>query len=344
MAGMSDLQHERGLRFSEVVPFDLIAVFAFVVLADAALVSSPVRGSPLATLLGLVLLMFAPGYVFVAFLFPGTRVAGVARFDSLTDLGRPLRDRGLDGVERVALAFGLSLALLPLLGLAVSLAVGGFTEETVLTAVTGFVFVGAVAATARRYQVPPESRFVLPVERSFDWVRHGVTEPSTPTAVVNVVLAISVVVAVVALGSALLVPKSAETYSDFYLLARNDAGDLVTSGFPTTMVSGEPQPLVMAVANHEGAATTYTVVVELQQVSANDQVTRRTELARATRTVAPGQTWTLRRSVVPTMVGDNLRLQYYLYKGPAPGNPDVASAYRHLHLWVTVTAPAAATS
>ncbi|MGB3943467.1 MAG: DUF1616 domain-containing protein, partial [Methanothrix sp.] len=46
---------------------------------------------------GLVMVLFLPGYALIAALFP--------------------RDDDLDGIERVALSFGLSIAVVPLIGL-----------------------------------------------------------------------------------------------------------------------------------------------------------------------------------------------------------------------------------
>jgi uncharacterized membrane protein len=53
--------------------------------------------SPVRIILGLPLMLFLPGYALIATLFP--------------------RKGDLDGIERIALSFGLSIAITPLLGL-----------------------------------------------------------------------------------------------------------------------------------------------------------------------------------------------------------------------------------
>src|SRR5699024_12451412 len=93
-------------------------------------------------LLGLVFALFAPGYAFIAALFPerGPRVEDTAATDGeesersaatldesvqeaaddrsgLSERVDPRRAGSIDGIERVALSFGLSIAITPLIGL-----------------------------------------------------------------------------------------------------------------------------------------------------------------------------------------------------------------------------------
>jgi len=56
--------------------------------------------SPIRIILGLPLVLFLPGYALIATLFP--------------------RKDDLDAIERIALSFGLSIAISPLLGLALN--------------------------------------------------------------------------------------------------------------------------------------------------------------------------------------------------------------------------------
>jgi len=37
------------------------------------------------------------------------------------------------------------------------------------------------------------------------------------------------------------------------------------------------------------------------------------------------------------MSGDRLRVAYLLYRGSVPDDPDVANAYRELHLWINAS-------
>ncbi|MFP3976163.1 MAG: DUF1616 domain-containing protein, partial [Dehalococcoidia bacterium] len=70
----------------------LIAVLSLILIPLALLASGPAR-----IVLGILFVLFFPGYMLIAALFP--------------------RKESLDGIERVALSFGLSIAVVPLIGL-----------------------------------------------------------------------------------------------------------------------------------------------------------------------------------------------------------------------------------
>jgi len=83
-------------------------------------------------------------------------------------------------------------------------------------------------------------------------------------------------------------------------------------------------------------------VVELQRVRGSDggapKVVQDRRLATFTPTVSAGQSWRTTHEVTPTMTGENLRLAYLVYEGDPPQNPTTENAYRHVHVWVNVTA------
>ena len=94
-------------------------------------------------LLGLLLVLFLPGYSLVAALFP--------------------RKDDLDGIERIALSFGLSIAVVPLLGLALNYTPLGSRLVPVLLGLSLFTVLLAVVAGVRRVRMPEAERFVVAV-------------------------------------------------------------------------------------------------------------------------------------------------------------------------------------
>lgn len=319
------------------LPLDLLAVIGYVVIAVALLSRPGVYGSPLAVALGLPLLLFVPGYALVSFLFPG------ATPDDAADRLAPseLRHHGLGGVQRVALGFGLSVSLLPILGLGIALSPWPIDPSTVLLSVSGLAVGLAVGGAIRRFRRPADRRFTVPFRAWLDDGRRAISDGSVTETALNLGLAVAVVVSVVAVGYAVAVPGPDQSYTSVTLLSQNDTGELVTADYPREFVSGESRPITVSVTNHEGHRVSYSVVVELQRVrqagdgSAN--VTNERRLVTFTPTLRPGATWQTRHDVTPTMTGQNLRLVYLVYQGEPPEDPTTTNAYRHVHVWINVT-------
>ncbi|CAD7776854.1 hypothetical protein FHEFKHOI_02017 [Candidatus Methanoperedenaceae archaeon GB50] len=82
------------------LPEDLALVILFTLSCIPFVLIPPLNETPIRMLLGLPLVLFLPGYSLIAVLFP--------------------RRDDLSVIERIALSFGLSIAVVPLLGLALN--------------------------------------------------------------------------------------------------------------------------------------------------------------------------------------------------------------------------------
>jgi uncharacterized membrane protein len=89
--------------------------------------------SPIRIILCLPLVLFLPGYSLIAVLFP--------------------RKDDLDAIERIALSFGLSIAVVPLLGLALNYTPFGIHLSPILTVLSVFTISLAMGAYARRSRI-----------------------------------------------------------------------------------------------------------------------------------------------------------------------------------------------
>ncbi len=273
-------------------------------------------------------LLFLPGYGLAAALFPGRPSVGRTPLN-----GRAVEVPRLGLVERAALSFGLSVALLPLLALAFGVALGDLGGPIVPVAAaiaTGATLVGAV----RRSALPEGDRFVVPLGRWLDAARAGTVEGSTRTAAVNVALAASVLVAVAVAGVAFAAPQEGTSYTEFAVGTERD-GEFVAGDYPTDATVDEPISLQLQVENRERTATTYRVVAQFERVSDGgvSEVVRTDEFGL---TVEPGATTTRSHEVSPPIAGDDIRLTYLLYVDEPPENPGRDSAYRSVHVWLPV--------
>jgi len=88
------------------------------------------------------LVLFLPGYSLIAALFP--------------------RKDDLDGIERIALSFGLSIAITPLLGLALDYTPFGIRLFPVLIVLSVFTVSLALGAYVRRSKIPEEMNLKRP--------------------------------------------------------------------------------------------------------------------------------------------------------------------------------------
>jgi len=117
------------------IPPDLALVIFFTILCIPFVLIPPLNEiSPVKIILGLPLVLVLPGYALIAALF--------------------IRKDDLDGIERIALSFGLSIAISPLLGLALNYTPFGIRLTPILTVLSVFTISLAIGAYVRRNRIP----------------------------------------------------------------------------------------------------------------------------------------------------------------------------------------------
>ncbi|MFB6151548.1 MAG: DUF1616 domain-containing protein [Haloarculaceae archaeon] len=337
-------------RVSPTVPVDLLAVAALVALTAAVYVTGFAYELPLRPVLGFALVLFAPGYAFVAAVFPEGKESGsdgavsAAAFTSGGATGAQgvvdgLMDRGIDGVERVVLSVGLSIAIVPFVALLLNGTVWGIRPVPVVLAVSAFTLVGLLVGAARRWRLPPEERFRVPYRQ---WFPEGPVLRSRDRVdtVLNVMLAGAVLLLVVSTAYVVGTPQSGDT--EFYLLTGNDSR-AVADDYPTELAVDRSQPVTIGITNAEHRTVEYTVVIELQRVRETDGstvVTSVSELGRLSPRVGHNQSWTTTYDVNPSLTGERLRLAFMLYRDDPPGTTTIQNAYREVHLMVNVSSSA----
>jgi uncharacterized membrane protein len=190
--------------------------------------------SPLRIPLGLVYVLFLPGYALVAALFPG-------------------RD-DLPNIQRFTLAVVLSLAIVSLLTLLLNWTPWGVTLVPTLVSVTAFIGLACGVAYYRRLRLAPEDRFVPQIEILLpSWASMSVLEK-----ILMIGLTLSIVLAVGTVVYFTIHPKVTERYTEFYVLG----ADGLLEGYPQEAIAGEPITLVLGVINHEHDRVAYRIMRE----------------------------------------------------------------------------------
>jgi uncharacterized membrane protein len=312
------------------IPTDLVGVAGFVAVATLLLAVVDVASPVVRAIVGFPLLFLAPGYAMVSVFFP--RASPIESTGSTPLIGQT---RDVTDVERAALAFGLSVALLPLLGLVVAVLSWGFTTSTVVATVGGFVLVGVAIAAVRRARIPLQDRYRFRLGRLLGAVRAAIFgSGSAVHTAANVVLVVSLLLALTSVGYALVSPQQGEQYTDLQLLTEDDSGELV-AGTPSTVEPSNSIPFTTAIGNQEGQDMDYTVVVQEQWID-DGEVFERTELQRTEHSVSAGETLTVDRDVTPTAESGTVRIAVLLYDDSVPETPTTDNAYRHGHFWIEI--------
>jgi uncharacterized membrane protein len=287
-------------RFSDA---DLILILVISVTGLAFAIVPQLSSSIIRPVIEIAILLFVPGYCALAVIFP--------------------RKADLPGFERLALSFGLSVAVVPLLAYGLAVTSWGLSVQSVATGIFLFIVAGTALAYARRYALPLEERFsvrfmtVIPAMRTL--------RPRTNSqlhSVLAILLVFSILFSVSALAYAILTPEPHENFTELYLFGPE--GEM--RGYPTNFSLGQQKPVIVAVANHENRDVNYTLVVNL-----NDTRTSST-LYSQNITVANGQTWQRTILLKPDRTGNSERIDFLLYRD---GN--MVTPYRQTFLLANVT-------
>lgn len=303
------------------LPWDAIAVLCYA----AAVI--PLQWIALASPIRIVLLapalLFLPGFALTTVLFPGRSADGetVAR----AEMSR------ISLVERAALSVGVSVGLLPLLAAGFDLVLGRIVGPTIVVIA---VFSGGMALLGgvRRLRLPRADRFEVPIARWFDELTAAVSGESTGTAVANVLLAGSVVLALGAVGVAFAVPQEGATFTHF-AVGTEQEGEFVTDDYPDDLAVGEVAETAVLIENNEGGPMEYHVATRFEQVQ-DGTVTVVQDADEFTVTVESGETATESYSATRSITGDNVRLRFLLYRDEPPTDPRPETAYRTVHIWI----------
>ncbi len=250
-------------------------------------------------------MLFLPGYSLIAALFP-------AKSD-------------LDGIERVALSFGLSIAVVPLIGLGLNYTPWGIRIHPILISLSTFTFIMCGLAYLRRAKLPESEAFDISFRAtalSLKTEIMGSSESKLDKAL-TVFLIFSILLSVVTLAYVVLSPKEGEHFTEFYLLGPEGKAD----NYPTKYILGENGTVIVGVVNHEYSPVNYTMEIKLE----NKSMFLPENLKHIT--LAHNETWEETVILTPEFEGKNMKLQFLLFN-----ETDKSVPYRDLHLWIDVNA------
>jgi uncharacterized membrane protein len=276
---------------------DIILVVAITLLTVAFVLIPPLNKTFVRTILGILLVLFIPGYSLIAALFP--------------------KWGDLDGIERAALSFGLSIAVTPLIGLALNYTPWGIRLDPILISLTIFTLAMCVIAFLRRRKLPEEERFFVPFGGFVKDIKGSFKGESKTERILSIILIISIILAISTTVYIIVKPKQGETFTEFYILGQNGTA----SNYPTNLTTGQNGSMIIGVVNHEYTTTDYLLVVKVNNTILKNQ----------TLSLTNGQKVEIPYNFTAGSTGQK-KMEFLLYK-----LPDNETAYRSLHLWMNVT-------
>jgi uncharacterized membrane protein/LysM repeat protein len=274
---------------------DLAAIVGLSLLLVLAIYLLPLPA--LRIILGGPFVLFFPGYTMVAALFPGRE--------------------NLDGLERLGLSLGLSIAILPLMGLVLNYTTWGITLLSTLLSATSFIVGCSAIAYYRRGRLPLEERYALRLELDVaGWRSGGVLDRS-----LTVALAVSIFAALGTFLFVLAKPDVGERFTEFYVLGPYGDADY----YPRRVLQGQLMNPTVGVINREHADVNYRISIEC----GGQEVEQITDIR-----LAHDEKWEKRLTFALYNPGTDQRISFLLYR------EGLEEPYRSLHLWVDVGAVA----
>jgi len=272
---------------------DIVLVLALSVLTLLFVLTPVLNETPLRVVFGICFVLFLPGYALIAALFPK-------------------RD-DLDAVERIALSFGLSIAIVPLVGLALNYTPFGIRLVPVVLSIALLTMGLCALAHVRRMELAEDKRLDVDFRRLCA-VKGELAGGSRLDRALTIVLVVAIVLAIATTVYVVVMPKQGERFTEFYILNENG----MAADYPTHLVLGEQGTVIVGIVNHEYAPITYRLeirlngaVIHTQDVFLNDK-----------------ERWEKPITFKPTKRGEHEKLEFLLYKD--------GKVYRSLHLWVDV--------
>jgi uncharacterized membrane protein len=183
--------------------------------------------------LGLPFVLVFPGYALVAAIFPRRSWPAAA--------------------ERLALSAVTSLAVVPLLGIALNYSSWGVRADSILVCVGLFTIVASGLGLIHRQAVPPGERLNFGPGSPAAWASRNLPHLGYALAAAAGALA-AIGLASFALPS-LGQRSTGERFTEFYLLG----ADRTAEGYPDALKVGEPATVTLGIVNQEGTDTEYAV-------------------------------------------------------------------------------------
>ncbi|HWQ65674.1 MAG TPA: DUF1616 domain-containing protein [Methanospirillum sp.] len=309
--------------FEEKIFPDLTIVIVWLLTSVACIYLPVLNASPLRVVFAIPMILFIPGYTLIAAIFPGKE--------------------DLELIERIVLSFGLSIAMVPLCGLALNYTPYGIRLDPIVVFLTALTIVLVLISQFRRSLLATGERYEFPIIELVQGFKDDFFQSTSSRIdrVLSYILLIAIVVAIATTVYVIVVPKEGEKFTEFYILGEKK----MAADYPERIVPGNVYPIFIGVGNHEFrnvsyAVETYLVRMDVDEVGDGSLVSSMSHLDTLNVTLSHNMTEVIPYNLsVPS--GDYNRIEFLLYNETIPsgditGMDRINASYRDLHLWVEI--------
>ena len=199
-------------------------------------------GGILRIVLGLPFILFIPGYLLIFVLFPARKT-----------------DEGITVIERIALSFGISMAVVALIEFALNDTSWRIQSES--GPISIFVFVIGIGAISlyRWFKTAPDERFTVSIDLSLLKSIGKLKSKSKLDKTLIIILIASIIITAALFIYVMATPRTGEKFTAIYLLGP----DGTITNYPMTLSTGENATIIIGVTNHEYRTIDYTIEIWL---------------------------------------------------------------------------------
>lgn len=311
------------------LPKDLLVILIWLILAILTIYIPGINETFIRVIFTVPVILFIPGYVLIAALFP-------KKFSE---------KKGIDGIERFALSVGLSIAVVPLIGLILNYTPFGIRLDPIVISLTIFTIAMMIITLFRRAKLPKEEQFQVPFEKVIPTVKNELFPANQKKfdKILSIIVVVLVIAAILTTVFVIAFPKDGEKFTEFYILGEEKMADK----YPDKFAAGSEQFVWIGIGNHEYRDVTYTVETLLLNAEWDDEesaskINASKNLDRFEVSVADAETYLETYNFTIQDTGYN-RIEFLLYDDKnvpaksASAEEKMAAAYRDLHLWIKVT-------
>lgn len=214
------------IAVSRIIPLDILIILIWTIVAFLFTITS--NDSIIRTILGIPTVLFIPGYILLAVLFP-----------KKDDLGN---------IERISLSLGSSIIVISIIGLILNFTFG-IKLIPMLIVLYLYTIILGIVTIHRRERLSEEQRFSV----SFHNIKNR-TNMSSTDKILTIALLVMISIASSMIYYTLTVPKIGERFTEFYIL--DSTGKM---NYGTNLKINNPVNYQIGIINHEYTTMNYTI-------------------------------------------------------------------------------------